>query len=200
MTAAVKRTWGAPSSCQIQSTVEPLCLAAYTSSSCNPAYTASTPYYPPYDVRCRSFYQFGVSHGNPTQVFFQYPRVTSSGKYVVTAATPLKHNMAANGATIGGLASNVLMPTLARSISEVKILQNGYCYLIDSRNSSFIGTYVRLENWRVCLCLSLIFLQFYCMAERVSGTDSHLLSWAPVIRLICLHCTALRCSTYWPDI
>eukprot|EP01034_Spumella_vulgaris_P027036 gene27036-33697_t len=94
--------------------------------------------YLPYDPRCRKWYQLAAdqaaSNNREPQAYFQYPRLSSTGAYVLTAVTPIPQQ----GSLYGVLNTNFLVATLSDSINSLKILQSGYVYLIDSTNTTAI--------------------------------------------------------------
>jgi tetratricopeptide (TPR) repeat protein len=107
-------------------------------SKCNPnyaQYNAQHPY-PAYDPRCRKWYQFALKSNDYNSVSFQYPRVSTSGKYVVTGVLPIKKS--SSGKAYGVLNSNFLVTSLSNEFNSVKILKSGYVYLIDTRNTSYL--------------------------------------------------------------
>lgn len=126
-----------PSSCQIfWPSSNPICREKYQNSDCSKNGWLSSPSYPSYDVRCRSWYANGTALSARTEsVFFQEPRSSSSGEFVQTAYIPLR----ARGAFLGVLSSNYLGSHLSDVINSLRILTSGYCYLIDSDSSALIS-------------------------------------------------------------
>ena len=129
-----------PTSCLVATTNTAVCASKYVNSACSILYPPAGTIYPAYDARCRSWYQFAVQPGNgvPGVVYYQYPRASSSGAFVVTAVTPIKQGGTATGQLIGVLNFNVLVTTLSNSLNALKILSTGYSYLVDSRNTSML--------------------------------------------------------------
>jgi hypothetical protein len=119
-----------PQSCLISTTFTPLCAAKYSSSRCaSPSDTNLQ--YPAYEVRCRSWYEFGKNQSDPSQAYFQYPRQSSKGSTVVTGVVPIQGS---SNTFYGILNSNFLVDTLSSAVNYLKILKTGYCYLIDSNS------------------------------------------------------------------
>ena len=147
------KAYGDPTSCYIEDRTRADCNINFQASACNPA--AMTGVYPPYDARCRSWYQLATGPSSTSQdVFFQYPRVASTGELVITTATPIRTNGDNSGELKGVLSLNVLAATLSDSINELKIIDNGYAYIFDSMNTSSVVLHPRLTptctSFRCC--------------------------------------------------
>ena len=121
-----------PTSCLISTLTDPACAAAYYNSGCS---HSSLPF-PTYDARCRLWYEMAVQGGDTSSVYFQSPRKSSAGQYIVTVASPIKNT---NTGLIAGVVNfNVLMSRLSDLLNNVPLLNSGYSYLIDVTNSSII--------------------------------------------------------------
>ena len=122
--------WENPTSCLIQDTTLNSCYTNYLNSKCSyDTYNS----YPTYDPRCRSWYAYGKLKNDP-DVYFLLPRKSSSGSYVITAVAPVY----TDSPLVAVLNSNSLVSTLTTSLNSLSILDNGYAYIIDSTNSSFL--------------------------------------------------------------
>lgn len=146
-----------PASCVIQDSPG-LCHSIYTNSKCsnNNAYFS----YPPYDARCRSWYQLGLSEKNATNdyAYFQYPRIASNGQYVLTGAVPIRYN----NQFYGVLNSNYLISTLSNAINTLTILKSGYVYIINSGdNVTDIVLYPNLPS----VCTTVICAEGFSTSE-----------------------------------
>lgn len=125
-----------PTSCVIAQTGSDICTAKYTNSRCaSPIGYAS---FPAYDARCRSWFQLAEKEADPAQAYFQYPRISSSGSYVLTGVVPIRTGNQLDGELRGVLNANFLMSTLSDAINSLTILQSGYSYLIDATNTSVV--------------------------------------------------------------
>lgn len=122
-----------PSSCLITSTYTTLCYDKYYTSKCS---SSSNGFYYSYDARCRSWYELAEINTNTEKVYFQYPRISSSGQYVLTGVSAIVNNSATELA--GVLNANFLVDTLSSSINSVKILDSGYYYVIDATNPEYL--------------------------------------------------------------
>jgi len=122
-------TYASPTSCTVQSTVEPHCLSLYQNSKCS----GSSNVFPEYDPRCRSWYQFAREQTNTDEAYVLYPRVQlSTGKYVVTSVV----NIMQESNLVGVINSNSLVQELSDAVNQLKILEHGYSYIIDAKNTS----------------------------------------------------------------
>jgi tetratricopeptide (TPR) repeat protein len=148
-----------PSSCLIID-YPGVCANKFTHSLCSSNGFAN---YPAYDPRCRSWYDFGETMNDPSMAYFQYPRVSSSGQFVLTGVVPIHQNNSLSGPLYGVLTSNYLISTLSEAINSLTILKTGYCYLIDSANVSNIILHPNLP--KSCS-------QVQC-AEGLSDSDFH---------------------------
>eukprot|EP01031_Cornospumella_fuschlensis_P028932 gene28932-34918_t len=122
-------TYSRPTRCQVQNLGNPMCANKYAQSRCAQPNLAN---YPAYDVRCRDWYNIAKTNGDPSMVYFDYPRVSSSGQYVLTAVTPILSSDSSS--FYGVLNSNFLVATLSQSINSLTILRHGYVYLVDAKN------------------------------------------------------------------
>lgn len=139
------KAYGEPTSCYIEDRTRADCDANYLSSACNPAVTTGV--YPPYDARCRRWYRMGAHSSAATQeVYFEYPRVASTGELVITTATPIRRHGAPFGKLEGVFSLNVLAATLSDSVNELKIIDNGYVYVFDAANTTNIVLHPRLTT------------------------------------------------------
>jgi uncharacterized protein YegL len=120
-----------------------LCHDKYQQSLCSSSAFAS---YPAYDPRCRSWYGYGTTMNDPALAYFQYPRVSSSGQFVLTGVVPIHRNNSLDGPLVGVLNSNYLISTLSNAINSLTILKSGYCYLIDSTNVNTIILHPNLPS------------------------------------------------------
>ena len=132
-----KSTYSNPTDCRIEDVTFSQCKAAYESSSCS----SGGSNFPPYDPTCRSWYHYAINEATKYQstdtIYFQYPRISSVGKYVVTAV----NNIVSNGASpelLGVLISNYFVATFQNSFNSLSILDSGYVFLIDKLNASNI--------------------------------------------------------------
>jgi hypothetical protein len=73
----------------------------------------------------------GRTGSDPRKVFFSYPRTSSSGSAVITASTPLRSGWSPSGYFYGVLIFNLLARDLSNAINGIRILTNGYAFLID---------------------------------------------------------------------
>lgn len=110
---ASSTTYTTPVTCTIQDESNPICAHDYATSKCN--VFASFPNYPLYDPRCRTWFQQGI-HSDDS-VTFQYPRLSSSGKYVTTIVNAF-HNISTHE-VIGVVNFNVLVSKLSSSINSL---------------------------------------------------------------------------------
>ena len=113
-----------------------VCYDKYYQSKCGAPDVYSS--YPAYDVRCRYWYQLSTQVSDPSIVSFLYPRVSSSGKYVITGLTPIRSNSTADGTFLGAFSMAFSVQSLSNAINELTILHSGYVYLVDSKNVSQI--------------------------------------------------------------
>ena len=123
-----------PTSCLISDTSSSNCYNEYKNSKCN-GVSASYPYY---DPQCRNWFVLGERSTNINNPLVLTPRISSNGQYVVTVFTPIRADGINNGNFYGVLNFNVLANRLSSAINTLKILNSGYCYLINSVNSSYI--------------------------------------------------------------
>jgi hypothetical protein len=125
-----KSAYSNPTSCTIQDTTDPTCASLYSNSKCSDSLAAS---YPKYDPRCRLWYQFGKSQSNLSDVHVMYPRYQlTSGKYVVTSVMKIL----LGSEFFGVINSNSLVEDLSNAVNQLKILDHGYSYIIDAKNTS----------------------------------------------------------------
>ena len=118
--------------CFIEDTTDPQCLSSYQTSRCSDQ-TNNILKYPDYDPRCRLWYQMSKKQSDQS-VYFLYPRVDSTNNYVLTSVT----KVIVNGVFKGVINSNTLVDVLSLSVNNLKILDNGYTYIIDAYNVSNI--------------------------------------------------------------
>jgi len=90
---------------------------AWDLSYCHDCSTSTGSSLPAYDSRCRSWYGTAKRGGDPDKVYFQKPRVASSGKTVVTAVVPIKEDVSAGNALLGVLNLNVEADLLSDSVN-----------------------------------------------------------------------------------
>jgi len=139
------KSYGAPTSCFIEDRTRDDCNAKYLASACNPSSFSGE--YPLYDARCRRWYQIGTKPGATTrEVYFDYPRVASTGDLVITTAAPIRRHGDDNGELHGVLNLNVLAATLSDSVNQLKIIDNGYVYIVDATNTSNVVLHPRLSK------------------------------------------------------
>lgn len=135
-------THSSPVSCPISDTTQLQCGAHYYASSCSTSYSGPFLLYP-YDPRCRSWYGLAlrsVSHPGPS---FDYPRVTSSGEYVLTGVAPL---LSSTGSFLGALNSNYLISALSSQVNAIKFLSSGYVYVIDATSPGQLIVHPRASS------------------------------------------------------
>jgi hypothetical protein len=141
----LKPSYSTPTDCSmITDTSAPVCYNAYMDSYCGNPTTKTN--YPLYDSRCRNWYADGKAKGNPQKVYFQYPRKASSGDVVVTAYSPIKENKVSSGSLKG--VANILVKAseLSDSVNNLKIMQNGYVFVIDAKNVTNIVLHPHLPS------------------------------------------------------
>lgn len=92
--------------------------------------TACAPNCPPYDSKCRSWYQTAVANPDPAKVFFQNPRKASSGNIVSTSVMSIFPNRNPANALKAVLTFNVISAQLSTSVNAVKILTTGFVYML----------------------------------------------------------------------
>lgn len=124
-----------PTSCAISETASDVCAAKYMNSRCA---SLNYPSFPAYDARCRSWFALAKNKADPAQVYFQYPRISSSGQYVLTGVVPIRAVNVAQGEFRGVLNANFLISMLSDSMNALSILQSGYSYLVDATNTSVL--------------------------------------------------------------
>jgi hypothetical protein len=124
-----------PTSCPISTTASATCFSKYYSSKC---YSSAYSSYPAYDARCRTWYQLGVEKANPLNAYFEYPRTSSSGIFVLTGVVPIRHQNSEDGDLYAVLNSNFLASTFSSAINSLQILDSGYSYLIDATNTTYL--------------------------------------------------------------
>lgn len=117
-----------PASCTIQNVSRSYCFSAYQNSACNPSSGIST--YPPYDVRCRSWYDQGALLSS-NAYYVQSPRISSSGIYVVTFLSTVKSAINHLQAVFN---MNIKGSVLSDSLNEVTIMSNGYTFMVSGEN------------------------------------------------------------------
>eukprot|EP01041_Mallomonas_annulata_P010479 gene10479-21855_t len=127
------KKYGDQTQCYVEDISLDICYDMYYNSKCGNPNAAK---YPPYDPRCRVWYQMAVRGGDPNKVYFIPPRVASTGNVDVTSVTPLKTGMRADGKLLGVVNSNILAQTLSDSVNKLKILDSGYCFLISTTNTT----------------------------------------------------------------
>jgi hypothetical protein len=153
-----------PTKCQIDLPASLECMSAYNASRCG---NASAKHYPPYDLRCRSWFYDGKAVENAVnRVFFQSPRVSSTNTFVQTAYTPIHQR----GRFYGVLISNVLVERLVNEINSMKILNSGYCYLIEAATAKLVShPQLTLTN---CVSLSIQCAEEFSDAEYAAFSQS----------------------------
>jgi len=137
MPYATKDTYSNPTSCRIEDVSFSQCKAAYNSSSCS----LGGSNFPPYDPTCLSWYHYAINEATKYQstdtIYFQYPRSSSSGKYVVTGV----NNIVSKGTSpqlLGVLISTHFVTTFQNLFNSLSNLYSGYVFLIDKLNASNI--------------------------------------------------------------
>jgi hypothetical protein len=136
-----------PTTCPISDLTLSMCTTAYYSSAC--ANSGVDGYsYPAYDPRCRSWFHIGLNIANKTEVYFQTPRLSSAGQFIVTTIAPIYAPYSQSITSIGsqpgsdqveGVVNfNVLMSELSNALNSLPILENGYNYLIDTSNTTVL--------------------------------------------------------------
>jgi len=125
-----------PSKCTIEDQTASYCQSAYQSSKCNNV-GASYNYY---DPRCRSWYQTGKAYTGNTKTYFSYPRISSAGYFVITAFAPIYNSISTftSNEFVGVININALATTLTNSVNALKILADGYAYIIDTTAPSYL--------------------------------------------------------------
>lgn len=94
---------------------------------------------PVFSMQCRQWYQLPQqTDASSLKTYFQEPRQSSGGLFVITAAASLRRHADDNDDLLGVLNVNVLADSLSDSINSQKILDSGYVYAIDARNGSTI--------------------------------------------------------------
>ena len=120
-----------PDSCRIELPASDYCTSLYYNSRC----VTGNGVFPPYDPRCRQWYYQGKNLTKVDQVRFLVPRTSSSGVFVQTAYIPIRKG----GAFYGVLLTNYLASRLSNIINSLRILDTGYCYLVDSTTSEVVS-------------------------------------------------------------
>mmetsp|Transcript_20198 Transcript_20198/g.28960 ORF Transcript_20198/g.28960 Transcript_20198/m.28960 type:complete len:1519 (+) Transcript_20198:482-5038(+) len=120
-----------PTSCQINLPASDYCTNLYQSTRCG----TGSGTYPSYDPRCRQWYYQGKNEAKYDQVSFLVPRTSSSGAFVQTAYIPIQKN----NAFYGVMSTNYLASRLSNVINSLRILDTGYCYLVDATTSAVVS-------------------------------------------------------------
>jgi tetratricopeptide (TPR) repeat protein len=150
------KSYGVPDSCFIDDTAAPQCFHSYHNSKCG---DPSLPNYPLYDPVCRSWYQLGaLSSALPNLVYFQKPRVSSSGASVISAIIQVRRGASSTGALYGVINLSVKSDQLSNSINSFKILKSGYVFVVDARNASTVILHPKLTA--TCSSLRCVESQF----------------------------------------
>jgi len=136
-----------PTSCKVEDTTMSYCQTAYNNYKCGNS-AAST--YAPYDPRCRSWYALGRTYQSSPNVYFQRPRLSSTGAYVVTAVSPIISKT--QQTFVGVINFNYLVTTLSSAINALPIMSNGYAFLVDATATTQIILHPRAPNG--CLLVS----------------------------------------------
>jgi tetratricopeptide (TPR) repeat protein len=128
-----EKTWSTnPPKCYVQSTEDPICLLKYQNSGCS----VLGANYSEYDPRCRSWYQFAKKEAvDENEAYIMYPRFQSStNEYVVTSVMKIMRG----SEFLGVINSNSYVEFLSNAVNQLKILENGYSYIVDARNSTYV--------------------------------------------------------------
>ena len=135
-----------PSSCYVDdTTLYTECEDAY--NECSTVSTVGNGY-PDFNPRCRSWYSYGVRNASLSKyTYFQYPRVSSSGAYTITAVKQLKRN---DESMYGILNSLTLVESLQSSVNELTILGSGYAYIVDAFSPQYVIMHPNVDNPSVC--------------------------------------------------
>jgi len=93
--------------------------------------------WPPYDPRCRSWYTVvTTNHLKSGTIYFDDPRLASSGKTVITASTPIRKNT--DLPLQGVLIFNILTSQLTDAINKLTIMKTGYAFMVNLNNLAVI--------------------------------------------------------------
>jgi tetratricopeptide (TPR) repeat protein/uncharacterized protein YegL len=125
-----------PSRCTVEDQTASYCQSAYQTSKCNNV-GASYNYY---DPRCRSWYQTGKTYIDTPDTYFSYPRISSAGSFVITAFAPIYDSISTftSNEFVGVININALATTLTNSVNALKILADGYAYIIDTTAPDYL--------------------------------------------------------------
>ncbi len=134
-----------PTSCYIDDTsVYAECQTAYDNSKCS----SSTGSYPYFNPKCRSWYSYGVRNATSSKyTYFQYPRMSSAGKFIITAVKQLKRN---NTDIYGIQNSLTLVESLQLSVNQLTILDSGYTYIVDAFAPQYVIMHPNVNDPSVC--------------------------------------------------
>lgn len=140
----VYKSYGAQNQCYIEHRSFSFCDNMFKNSKCaDPSSTTLT--YPPYDPRCRNWYYLSWSNGDPNKMYVENPRVASTNLLSITGGTPLRRGASSAGEIYGVFIVNTNIQALSDEINTIKILKNGYCYLIDTSNPSQLIIHPKLN-------------------------------------------------------
>eukprot|EP01031_Cornospumella_fuschlensis_P025871 gene25871-31244_t len=121
-----------PTNCLIDTQTRELCKQLYEFSACsNPEVYSS---FPPYEARCRIWYDLSWVNPVADTVLFQYPRRASDGYSVTTGSLGIFPDNNPALPRHGVFISNFLASKLSENVNQLKILKDGYSFLIDRHN------------------------------------------------------------------
>lgn len=145
------KRYSQPSSCQANTFPATLSIASRYQYCSNLLSQCASGTYPPYDPKCRVWYQYALNANDPNSIVFIPPRTASTGFLDVTASTMITSDGTSTGTLQGVLNVNALAQTLANSVNSLRILTTGYAFVISSQNPTVVIVHPMLLDVSVCV-------------------------------------------------
>lgn len=122
-----------PKECLIEDHMYPVCEKGCMK-------TANNPKYPPYDPRCRSWYQTALRKSNQYDSAYEkymyfIPRKSINNDSVITVVAPIRNR---HKSLLGVLISNYYSHRIQEAFNNLNILKSGYVFLIDKNKTTNI--------------------------------------------------------------
>ncbi|RYG68855.1 VWA domain-containing protein [archaeon] len=115
--------------CFIDTRDIPVCANAFANSQCGNPNAAS---FPPYDVRCATWYGDVRQSQSPTEPFFALGLSIVGTFYVFTGSIAIFNET--SGDRLGAVSLNFFITALEQAINSNPIIQSGYTYIVNANN------------------------------------------------------------------
>ena len=145
--------------------------------------SAWTPY-EGYQVAEQSWYKEGLTHSS---FAFGVPYIDASTSTYIVSATAL---LSSENGVDTVIAADVELDALSKEIAAIRVMDNGYCFLVDTttstvlahRDNSLIGTAISEDNENIMLstAASMADATGYCMKRITHSGSNYMVAVEPV--------------------